>query len=866
MPRKLFFLLFGIGLIISLSHPLKCQTSNFNYYLPDVTYDVQILNPEEYFGFLPGEWHLSFDQVRMYMLYLAQKSPRAVLKDYARSHEKKVLFYLIISDPDHIEQLGIIRNAHKDLANPVNSNAVDIGSVPAVVNLGYSVHGNEQSGMHAAVYVAYYLAAAQSPEMDRILKSNVILLDPCMNPDGTQRFTTWVNMNRSANLNSEPASREFNEWWPGGRGNHYWFDLNRDWIAAVQPESRGRIQVFHEWLPNIVCDFHEMGSGETYFFQPGVPSRTNPMTPSKNQELTASIAHYHARALDQIGSTYFTKETFDDYFYGKGSTYPDINGSVGILFEQASSRGHLQRTNRGLLSFPFTIRNQIITSLSTLTASTEMRLELLEYKREFYREALNIAPNDSIRGWICHFDHDLSITAHFLDILNLHQIKVYQTGKNLVIGNQNYPAKSLYIPYNQRQYRLIKSIFEPVLTFRDSIFYDISVVNLPMSFGSTHAAVLRSAVNAGDMEISALELVDLQRTTGNLPYSGIGYLMTWSDYVSPYTLKSIMNDSILVMAVQKESVYKTLQGNYRARPGDLFIPAVQDGFFEEQIHQIVQKLYLQTGIPIHSIESGMAISGSDAGSASNRIVKAPKPILLVGTGISGTEAGEVWHHLDINLGISPTLLDAQNWNRAKLHQYSHVILCGSPALDEKQINELKNWLTDGGVIIGIGNGNSWLKSQKLAFLSDTIIKNDSGSSVYVPYEQLSQFNTAKQINGAIFRVKIDNTHPLFYGIRKGDLAIFHRGVEFYKNPSNKNAAPAYYADDLLLSGYVHSTLKDKFVGRPYIVVSGHRSGRVISFLDNPLYRGQWPGTARIFNNALFFGSLIQLNTTQTSFE
>jgi hypothetical protein len=239
---------------------------------------------------------------------------------------------------------------------------------------------------------------------------------------------------------------------------------------------------------------------------------------------------------------------------------------------------------------------------------------------------------------------------------------------------------------------------------------------------------------------------------------------------------------------------------------------------------------------------------------------------LIGNGISGTEAGGVWHQLDINLGIGPALLDPQNWNRVKLQHYTHVIICGSPALADVQINELRNWLLDGGIIIGIGNGNSWLKSQKFAFLNDTILNREDENSFYIPYEQLSQHKASRQINGAIFKVKIDNTHPLFYGIRQDNLAVFHKGVQFYKSPSNKNAAPANYASDFLLSGYVHPTIKDKFGGRPFVVVSGHRAGRVISFLDNPLYRGQWPGTARVFDNALFFGSTIQSNTTQTSFE
>src|SRR5690606_10462510 len=201
-------------------------------------------------------------------------------------------------------------------------------------------------------------AAATGPEADAILNNVVVLLDPVLNPDGLNRFAHWVNSNRSKNINADPATREHSETWPGGRTNHYWFDLNRDWLPVQHPESQGRIRQFHKWKPNVVLDFHEMGTNSTFFFQPGIPSRNNPLTPKRNFELTAEIAKYNAAGMDEIGSLYYTRQSFDDFYYGKGSTYPDGNGSIGILFEQASSRGHIQESVNGLVTFPFTIKNQ----------------------------------------------------------------------------------------------------------------------------------------------------------------------------------------------------------------------------------------------------------------------------------------------------------------------------------------------------------------------------------------------------------------------------------------------------------------------------------------------------------------------------
>jgi len=294
--------------------------------------------------------------------------------------------------------------------------------MPVVIYQGNSIHGNEPSGGNGALATAYYLAAAQGEYIDDLLDNAIILLDPCYNPDGFQRFSSWVNSHKGKNLISDPNSREYNEVWPRGRTNHYWFDLNRDWLLLTHPESQGRIRHFHHWKPDILTDHHEMGSNSTFFFQPGIPSRTNPNTPKLNQELTAEIATFHAAALDEIGSLYYSKESFDDYYYGKGSTYPDAQGCIGILFEQASSRGHYQSTDHGILTFPFSIRNQVATMLSTQKAGLALRKDLLEYKRKSFKEAQSLASSNGVKGYVFNDDGDPYRAERFIAILQQHQI------------------------------------------------------------------------------------------------------------------------------------------------------------------------------------------------------------------------------------------------------------------------------------------------------------------------------------------------------------------------------------------------------------------------------------------------------------
>lgn len=389
-------------------------SQDLTYYLPDsIQYNPSIPKPKEIIYHEVGEWHVTHDRLVNYMRALATAAPdRIKFETMGFTYESRPQVLLIITSPKNHQRLEEIRKQHVQLTDPARSGSLNIDNMPIVVWIGHSIHGNEQSGTNASLLSAYYLAAAQGKQIDDLLENTVILFDPSFNPDGMQRFSTWANQHKSKNLVSDPASREFNEVWPGGRYNHYWFDLNRDWLPAVHIESQNRLKWFHQWKPNILTDHHEQGSNASFFFQPGVPARVNPLTPAMNQELTGKLGKFHAAYLDRIGSLYFTKENYDDFYYGKGSTYPDINGAIGILFEQASSRGHLQQTANGLLSFPFTIRNQFVTTLSTLEGARVLRKEFLNWQRDFYKTAMTEAATDASKGYVIGSATDRTKNRH----------------------------------------------------------------------------------------------------------------------------------------------------------------------------------------------------------------------------------------------------------------------------------------------------------------------------------------------------------------------------------------------------------------------------------------------------------------------
>ena len=475
--KKLFFIL----------TPLFCLNAQvqLDYYLNDTAnYNASIPTPESVIGHQVGEFHVSHDKLSHYVQEISKTSKRVKLveRPSGKTYENRTSWLMIITSESNHSNLEEIRQQHLKLSNSKNEE-IDTSNMPIVVYQGFSIHGNEASGSNASLLLAYHLAASNAKETLEQLDATVILFDPSLNPDGLQRFSYWANTNKNILLNPDPNDREYNEVWPGGRTNHYWFDMNRDWLPVQLPESRVRIKTFHNWLPNILTDHHEMGTNATFFFQPGIPSRTHPLTPVLNQQLTEQIGTYHASALDEIGSLYYSKESYDDFYYGKGSTFPDINGSIGILFEQASSRGHIQESANGILTFPFTIRNQLTAGLSTLKAAYNMREQLLQYQYGFFKDNLQKAQKERASAIVFGDATDAARSYHLAEILMRHNIKVHELSSDQTLEGKAYKKGAAYVvPKNQKNWALIKAMFETRTQFQDSLFYDISAWTLPMAF------------------------------------------------------------------------------------------------------------------------------------------------------------------------------------------------------------------------------------------------------------------------------------------------------------------------------------------------------------------------------------------------
>jgi hypothetical protein len=830
---------------------LKAQTT-IDYFLPkEISYNKQIPTPKQFTGHEVGEWHLTHDKLVSYMLELAKISDRAIWEEYGRSYEDRPLGQLIISSPENIKNIEQLRQQHLLLCDPSESDKSDVKNMPLFIKLGYGIHGNESSAQNASVLTAYYLIAGEGQKIDELLKNTVILIDPALNPDGMQRHSTWVNFTKSLNNNPDPNSWEFSEPWPGGRTNHYWFDLNRDYIMLQHPESVGRVAAFYKWRPNINTDHHEMGANATFFFQPGVQSRNNPLTPADNQELTAEIGKYHEKYLDAIGSLYYTEESYDDFYVGKGSSYPDIHGSVGILFEQAGVKGHLKETPGGLLSFPFAIRNQFTVSLSTLEAGMNMRSKLLESQRNFYKEALILADKYPVKAYIFTEPSDNARTSGFIKNLLQHKIRIFKLAKDISKNGVDFKAGNSYIvPLRQNEYRYVRSLFEPVKDFTDSVFYDISTWVLPLSFNIQYSAinVIKEMEGLAGSEVLQAPVTEGRLTAARDSYA---YLFEWNEYLAPKALCRLQNAGIKARVATDKFVCNDGNLNKEFTYGTIMVPVTGQNIAGAELFNLMESVAKDCGITIYGTSTGLTPKGIDLGSNGFSVLQKPSVLMFAGEGSNSSDAGEIWHMFDTRFNIPVTMVTPARAGSLDLDRYNVIIVTGSPDVSPAVIENIKIWNRKGGTIIGYEAGNSWLSKNKLAeieFVPTVVSKLKDGI-----YANRSGDNQVQQIPGSIFETKLDLTHPLCYGYTRDLLPVFKSGATAAKKDVNIYNNPVNYTSDPLLSGYCTKENIARIKGTSFASVHGNR---IISIYDNTNFRAIWYGTNKIFLNAVFFGQIM----------
>jgi len=759
-----------------------------------------------------------------------------------------------VTHPDNHEKLEAIRLANLTLSNnPKEVTDKDLNNMPMIAYLGFSIHGNEASGTEAAILLLYHLAAGNGKEIDEILKNTVLLIDPMFNPDGRARFVNWVNGNRGAIPTSDGQDREHNEPWPGGRTNHYLFDMNRDWMPVTQPESNGRIKLFHYWRPQFVLDAHEMGGNSTFFFQPGIPSRNNPNTPQRTFELSNKLIPFHSKRLDSIQSMYLTKESFDDFYYGKGSTFSDVHGSVGILFEQASSRALYRNTNQGRLTYAFSIRNHYMSTLGTLDGLVALRNEFLEYHRNFYATSSIEAKKNPVKGYLISLKDNRTRAQMLIQNLQKHRIIAHSLKKPITVKQNKFnPSEAIIIPSDQPQTRFLKGIMEKVIKFEDSLFYDVSAWTLPYAYGVKSFELKQNPKTHMGPKLDKIVLNGGEVIGGR---ARSAYIMKWNRYYAPKSLYKILDSGINPRLANAPFSAMINGKEVEFERGSIIIPVNQrdadSKITQREIYQMMTDLSKSDHVQIYASNSAATSSGSFLGGASHSVLEKPKVAILSGPGSSSYGVGEIWHVTNFRMKMPSSLIDADNLNKSKLANYNTIIIPDGyyQELEETDIENLKDWVLKGGTLIGTQTGSQWIINKTII---NEKIKKTENMKLDIAYDQLRNVSGAQRIGGAIFEVELDNTHPIAYGYNN-KTSLFRRGTHFFELSEGPSANVGRYSNNPLVSGYISEEKEAEIKNSASIIARRQGQGHIVLFADNPSFRAFWYGTDGLLLNAIFFG-------------
>jgi len=866
VPGRLVLQLLALGVLLMIGGPAaQAQT---DYFFPDsVRFAPEIPSPSEFLGRDLGARHTRHARLVAYFRALDRRSDRITVTEIGKTNELRSMIFAIVTAPEHHTHLDSLRRQHLRIGDP-NTTVENLADQPIVVQLGYGVHGDEPSSSEAAMLQAYHLVAGRGPEVERVLQEGIFLIEPVLNPDGRARHTTWVNMHRGSPPVADPRDREHNERWPSGRTNHYWFDLNRDWFPLAQIESRERLGYYHRWRPNVVTDYHEMGTNSTYFFEPTEPVNSwNQLVPERvYTDLTDAFADHWSAALDELGTQYFTRDVFDNSYPGYGSTYPNMQGGVAFLFEQASSRGHAQRSETRTLTFRYTIRNHLRTSLATVETAIDQKASLLEHQQNFFRETLNRAEESPTDAYVFGHKQDTSRVRAFLDLLLRHEIDVYALDERYTVDGTAYQPGSAYVvPTRQPQYLMVRSMFEAVTSFPDSTFYDTSAWSAALAYGLPYTPIQEGSVPRGE-QITA---VPDRRGIGQVAQPAVAYLLDWGDYRAAKALHALQKRDVTTKTAYEPFEVETHHGVRSYPRGTIQVPVQPQTISPDSLHRLVEHVERHAEVNIQAAPTSRVREGMDLGSGRFEPLDAPTPLMLVGEGMSAYEAGEVWHLLDTRVDMPITKVDRSDVDRVDLPDYNTLVLVSGDYdfLEEAQVDALRRWIEAGGTLLAIRGATEWAVEAGLVNDSALVQADPSGgppdttddaSVERYDFATAEERIGAQRIGGSIYEVDLDRTHPLGFGLAQDSFPVYRNHDLFLPPTDNPYSTVARYTEEPRLSGYVSEENLDRIRGSGSLLVDDVGSGRIVLFVENPNFRGYWYGTNRLFLNALFFGNTIDV--------
>lgn len=846
-----------LSLLVAVSGvlvPYLAAHAQSAYFFPQAgEFDPSIPTPQQFLGYEIGSRYTRHDQLVAYFNELARHSGKITVKEIGRSYEGRPLIIATVTAADNQARLEQLRQQHATLVDPSQPRAA-AGASPVVVWLGYSVHGNETSSGEAAMLTAYYLVASRSAETQQWLQQAVVLFDPAQNPDGRDRAANWHNAYASLPASADPADKEHVEPFPQGRTNHYFTDLNRDWLALTQQDSRPKVEAFHQWYPNVQIDFHEMGKDSTYYFEPSPKSMHSPLLPAASYEFNRTLAKYHAASLDALGSLYYTGENFDNFSPVYGSTYPDFHGAVGVTVEQASSRGRVQESVNGPLTFPFTIRNQVATGLGTVRGAVAEREGLLDLQKTFFQSALKQAAQQPVKSFVFGDVNDPALTHRLLELLLLHRIQVHALASAVTIdGHRFQPASAYVVPVVQPQFRLVHSIFAETPAIKGDVFYGSTSYAIAPAYGVSFAGS-KARVGEG-ARITSLPAIQGGVQGGQ---AGYAYVIDWRDYNAGAALYALQARGLAVRAAFQAFTAGTSGGDHEFAAGSVVVPVAGQPLQGAALLDAVQSIAQETQVTAHAVATGQNRAGIDLGSDGMKALRRPTVALVMGEGVTATEIGATWFLLDQQLRLPASKIDPSQLGRVALDRYTTIVLSGGKyeGVDAAAVAALKRWIQAGGSLVTYGTASRWAIEQKLADGEKTGVEQDTGDAGRKAFGDQRDIAAIERVSGNILSAEVDTTHPLGFGVPGSRLAVNKENTVVLQPSANPFSTVVRVDDTPRVNGYLSERNRARVGGSAWLLVSPQGQGNVVLFADDPAHRKYWHGTDRLLINALFFSNLL----------
>lgn len=819
---------------------------------------AQLQSPSEFLGREVGDAFTHHHELMDYAQHISEQSDRAVRKVYGKSYQGRELSVMIFASKQNMARIEEIRQNNLRLTGMLDGE-VDLENAPSVVWLSYNVHGNEPSCSESALLTMYALADEANKETSEWLENAVVIIDPVLNPDGRQRYVHNFTQNVGRFPNADPIAREHRWDWPSGRTNHYYFDLNRDWAWQTQVESQQRAVIYQEWMPHVHADYHEMGYNSPYFFAPAAEPFHLAITPFQ-KSFQQTIGENHVRHFEKQGWLYYTGQVFDLFYPSYGDTWPTFNGAIGMTYEQGGIRAGLEIVTMAgdTLTLSSRAAHHFTTSLSTIEASAVNRTDLVQNFKKYFDDAQK-ADSYQYKAYGIRASNNRDKVERLLNYLDKQQISYsYADGSQRVQGYDffegssgriNVEASDIIIPANQPKGTLVRVLFEPNPVLTDSVTYDITSWQAHYVHG-LHGYASERSINtksADDFELqwqaSAMQVDDQVENV-------YAFLTNWSSLSDASFVAELLRSGIKLRYADtpfKLKGYDFDRGTIIATRAD----NQRMKNFETHYRATAQKhnrWYLASA-------TGFTEEGADLGSNNVHVLEKPEVLMLAHSDISQYSLGELWHFFDQEMGYPVTIVDAENFDRINLSRFHVMILPEGyyNGLLNKSMDRVQSWVRDGGSLVAVGRAVSYLSSKDAFSIKAKKEEEKAEKADHMDYDTYAERERAaisNVINGAIYPVKLDNSHPLGYGMDEQYFTLKLEATHYATNESLWNVGVITQSEPN--SGFSGSKAKQGIKNSVSLAVEDMGRGRVVYFVDNLMYRAFWINGKLMLANAVLF--------------